>query len=96
MNVSLTPELEQIVSERLASGLYNSASEVVQEALSLLQQRDELRRRQLEQLREEVKAGAEQIKQGRYSTYSTADELIAEIIEQGQQRLAEKKKAQSQ
>lgn len=96
MNVSLTLELEQIVNERLASGFYTSASEVMHEALSLLQQRDELRRLKLDQLREEVKAGAEQIKQGQCSKYATADELIAEITEQGQQRLAEKQKAHGQ
>jgi uncharacterized protein len=33
MNVSLTPELERFVREKVASGLYNNASEVVREAL---------------------------------------------------------------
>lgn len=36
MNVSLTPELEKFVRARVASGLYNNASEVVREALRLL------------------------------------------------------------
>lgn len=36
MNVSLTPDLERFVRERVDSGLYNSASEVVREALRLL------------------------------------------------------------
>lgn len=36
MNVSLTPELEKFVREKVASGLYNNASEVVREALRLL------------------------------------------------------------
>jgi len=31
MNVSLTPELEKLVNEKVASGLYNSASEVIRE-----------------------------------------------------------------
>lgn len=38
MNVSLTPELERLVSEKVASGLYASASEVVREALRRMQQ----------------------------------------------------------
>lgn len=38
MNVSLTPELEKIVFERVASGLYASASEVIREALRLLEE----------------------------------------------------------
>jgi antitoxin ParD1/3/4 len=33
MNVSLTPELENIVDEKVKSGLYNNASEVVRDAL---------------------------------------------------------------
>ena len=40
MNVSLTPELEALVQEKVATGRYASASEVVREALRLLEQRD--------------------------------------------------------
>jgi len=40
MNVSLTPELEKMVQERIASGQYNNASEVIREALRLMVQRD--------------------------------------------------------
>ena len=35
MHVSLTPELEKIVKEKVDSGLYNNASEVIREALRL-------------------------------------------------------------
>lgn len=41
MNVSLTPELERLVNAKIESGLYQTASEVVREALRLLQRRDE-------------------------------------------------------
>jgi antitoxin ParD1/3/4 len=40
MNVSLTPELEKFVSTKVESGRYNSASEVVREALRLLEEQD--------------------------------------------------------
>jgi len=43
MNVSLTPELETYVSTKVASGRYNSASEVVREALRLLEEQDTAR-----------------------------------------------------
>ena len=43
MNVSLTPELETLVNEKVKSGDYNSASEVVREALRLLKEQDELK-----------------------------------------------------
>ena len=51
MNFHLTPELEQLVHAKVESGRYNSASEVVREALRLMEQRDELRAIQLQQLR---------------------------------------------
>ena len=43
MNVSLTPELERFVSGKVESGRYNSASEVVREALRLLEEHDSAR-----------------------------------------------------
>ncbi len=42
MNVSLTPELDNLVKNKVESGLYNSASEVIREALlRLLKSRDD-------------------------------------------------------
>jgi len=35
MHISLTPELERIVRDKVESGLYNNASEVVRDALRL-------------------------------------------------------------
>jgi antitoxin ParD1/3/4 len=42
MHISLTPELEDAVKSKVASGLYNNASEVVREALrqSLVRERE--------------------------------------------------------
>jgi antitoxin ParD1/3/4 len=88
MNVSLTPELEKMVSDKVASGFYNSASEVVREALRLLQEYDEVRRLRLEELRREIEAGAEQIRQGQYRVYASADELMDDIEKRGKERLA--------
>ncbi len=64
MNVSLTPHLEQIVQQRVASGLYSSASEVVREALRLLEKRDQLQNAQLERLRSDIAIGVKQAKSG--------------------------------
>jgi len=54
MNVSLTPELEKFVSAKVQSGRYNSASEVVREALRLLEEHDEARAAQLAEFNEEL------------------------------------------
>lgn len=66
MNVSLTPELEQIIAFKVESGLYNSASEVVREGLRLLQQRDEMRELKLEALRKEIQHGIDDLEAGRF------------------------------
>ena len=47
MNLSLTPELERFVLSKVQSGRYNSASEVVREALRLLEQHEQARVAQL-------------------------------------------------
>lgn len=59
MAVSLTPELEAIIQERVDSGRYGSASEVVQEALRLLEERD-----RVEHLRSLIAVGLEQAQRG--------------------------------
>jgi len=57
MNVSLTPQLEAWVHRQVESGLYGSASEVMREALRLLDERDRLRSIRLEALRAEIQQG---------------------------------------
>ncbi len=64
MNVSLTPELEELVNQKVVSGMYHSASEVIREALRLLKEQDELRQYRLEQLRKEIAIGLEQLDRG--------------------------------
>lgn len=59
MNVSLTPQLEELVQKKVASGLYGSASEVVREALRLLEERDRVRALRQEELRAEIRKGME-------------------------------------
>lgn len=57
MNVNLTPQLEELVRAKVDSGLYNSASEVVREALRLMDENDRVRAAKLEQLKAEVRRG---------------------------------------
>lgn len=83
MNVSLTAELEQLVNEKVASGMYTSASEVIREGLRLLKERDELRRIQREDLRRDIMLGVEQVRQGKGKKYSGGAELADEIKRRG-------------
>jgi antitoxin ParD1/3/4 len=54
VNISLTPELENFVQTKVTSGRYNSASEVVREALRLLEEHENVRAVQLEEFRSQV------------------------------------------
>ncbi len=59
MNVNLSPQLEDMVRQKVASGLYTSASEVVREALRMMEAQDQLRAAKLEQLRQDIREGLE-------------------------------------
>ncbi len=60
MHLTLTPELDRLVGEKVASGLYGSPSEVVREALRLMLERESA----LDWLRREAKSGFEQLEAG--------------------------------
>jgi antitoxin ParD1/3/4 len=62
MNVSLTEPMEQFVRQKVAVGEYETASEVVREALRLLRHRDEVWR---SEVRSKIKTGMDSIRAGR-------------------------------
>jgi antitoxin ParD1/3/4 len=64
MNVSLTKELAQLVDDKVKSGLYHTASEVIREGLRLLDERDRLYQLRLQELRADVKKGLDQLDRG--------------------------------
>ncbi|HEU0015957.1 MAG TPA: type II toxin-antitoxin system ParD family antitoxin [Longimicrobium sp.] len=64
MNVSLTPELEQLVDDQVKTGRYRSASEVVRDALRLFARREERHRQKLDALRAAVQEGFEAMDRG--------------------------------
>ncbi|MBM3745645.1 MAG: type II toxin-antitoxin system ParD family antitoxin [Acidobacteria bacterium] len=83
MNVALTPELEKLVSEKVRSGMYSSASEVVREALRLLEEQDEVKRLRREELRRKIDAGYEQLVRGEGIP---GEQVFASIRERSRQR----------
>ena len=84
MQVSLTPELKELVRRKLESGFYGDASEVIREALRLLAARDELDRLKLERLRAALIAGESS---GLVEDFSM-DELMAELDEEARAEIA--------
>ena len=57
MNISLTPNLEKFVQDKVASGLYNSVSEVIREALRMMASRDNISSQKITQLNRDIEEG---------------------------------------
>ena len=85
MNVSLTPELEKWVQDKVQSGLYGSSSEVVRDALRILHQFEQERVKKLSSLQSEIQIGLEQLKASRSKKMD--DSLIESIKKRGRERL---------
>lgn len=66
MNVSLTPELEKFVNDKVETGRYNSASEVVREALRLLEERDLARTAELAGFNQELGRRLDKLDRGQH------------------------------
>lgn len=64
MNVTLTPELEKLVRDKVKSGRYESAGDVVRDALRFLEKRDEVRQVQTQELRKKIDTGLESLERG--------------------------------
>ncbi len=65
MNVQLTPELEELVQNKVQSGRYQSASEVVRDALRLLERHDEGRAAEIRELRSRLDRGLGEARLGK-------------------------------
>ncbi len=91
MNVSLTKELENFVSELVASGMYFSASEVVRDGLRLLKEQEALKKMRVEELRAEIMLGIEDLKAGNSMSFNSEEEIFQEVKKRGQKRLGEKR-----
>jgi antitoxin ParD1/3/4 len=83
MNVSLTRELDKFVAAKVASGRYTSASEVVREALRLLEEQDCVRAVRLKEFNRELQRRLESADRG---DFVTADESLRRIREKSAQR----------
>ena len=65
MNISLTPELEKFVQDKVNSGMYTSASEVIRESLRLLYTYDDLQAQRIKQLNQTIEVGLQQLNSGK-------------------------------
>jgi antitoxin ParD1/3/4 len=74
MHVSLTPELESLVKDQVESGLYNSSSEVVREALRVWNEQ-----RQYKKKMAVLRAKLELAEQSPLMDNFSMDDLIKEL-----------------
>jgi antitoxin ParD1/3/4 len=86
MNISLTPELEQLVSQKVSSELYASPLEVIRDALCVLDQQDAGQQAWLNEMREQIAAGLAQLKRGEGIP---GEQVFDELRRKSQQRRRE-------
>ena len=77
MNVSLTPALEKLVQHKVETGRYNSASEVIREALRLMEERDQMQDLHKDEIRKKIATGMASLRAGR----STDGEAVFDRLE---------------
>jgi antitoxin ParD1/3/4 len=65
MNVSLPPELEKLVHRKVETGRYASVSEVVREALRLMEERDQMQELHRDEIRKQIAAGMASLRAGK-------------------------------
>jgi len=87
MNVSLTRKLERWIGSKVKEGKYQTASEVVRDAVRQLAEREERRKLELGRLRREIDKGLKDIERGRVISLD-----MKQIKAEGRKRLAGRKR----
>lgn len=82
VNVSLTPELDAFLQSRVKSGRYQTTSEVVREALRLLERQEQERDGALRQLRTKLGKGADEAERGELLDGERVFEELREMIDE--------------
>ena len=67
LTITVTPELEAFIRERVATGRFDTAGDVVREGLKLLEGREHEREAVLDEIRREIAVGLEDAKAGNLS-----------------------------
>ena len=87
LNVSLTPELDKFVQQRVATGRYQTASEVVREGLRLLENQERAREVAFAALKAKLERGSIQADKGEFVD---PEETLKKIAVMKRRRAAEK------
>ena len=76
MNITLSPDQERFVEERVASGRFLTANEMIREGLALLEERESERSIAIAALRREIQLGTEEADRGELVD---GDDVFAEM-----------------
>ena len=85
MEISITPRMDQWISDKVNSGLYSSSNEVILEGLRLLIRQEEQRLAITEDLRQEILVGVRQLDSGKSVIFDSS--LVDNIKEKSRNRL---------
>lgn len=64
MNISLTPDLEKYVHDKVRGGLYTSASEVIRESLRIMHSFEDLQKKRIKELDDTIAVAMKQVARG--------------------------------
>ena len=64
MNITLSPEQEKFIQSQIARGKYTNIQQVIDSALKLLEKQDQNYEQWLDETRQKVKVGLEQLERG--------------------------------
>ena len=90
MKIILSPYLESLIERNVASGRFDSPSEVVREGLRLLDDQERSRNASRDELKNDLQKGIEDLRKGRFLEFNSEDELREygrTVIERGQAKL---------
>ena len=82
VNISITPELDAFLQSRVDSGRYQTTSEVVREALRLLERQERERDEAFHQLKARLEKGAAQAERGDLLDGEQVFDELREMIEE--------------
>lgn len=77
MDISLSSDFDKFIKEQMATGLYNSVNDIVQEAMNLLKLRKSVPQERIDAFNAELQKGEDDILAGRYSD---GDEFFKQLI----------------
>lgn len=91
VNISLTPELDDFLQARVKSGRYQTTSEVVREALRLLERQERERDQAFHQLTSKLERGAAEAERGELLDGDEVFDELREMIEERRRSRAAKR-----